>query len=45
MLAMSQQKLSAALGLSLHTVQKYEKGANRIMASRLQQIPTSFRYQ
>jgi len=38
MLAMSQQKLSAALGLNLHQVQKYESGANRIMASRLQQI-------
>jgi transcriptional regulator with XRE-family HTH domain len=38
MLAMSQEKLGAALGLTFHQVQKYEKGANRIGASRLQQI-------
>jgi transcriptional regulator with XRE-family HTH domain len=38
MLAMSQQKLGAALGLTFQQVQKYEKGANRIGASRLQQI-------
>jgi len=38
MLAMSQEKLAAALGLSFQQVQKYEKGANRIGASRLQQI-------
>ena len=37
-LAMSQQKLGAALGLSFQQVQKYEKGTNRIGASRLQQI-------
>ncbi len=37
-LAMSQQKLGAALGLSFQQVQKYEKGATRIPASRLQQI-------
>src|SRR5262245_13290556 len=38
MLAMSQVKLGAALGLTFQQVQKYEKGANRIGASRLQQI-------
>ena len=38
MLSMSQQKLGAALGLSFQQVQKYEKGTNRIGASRLQQI-------
>jgi len=35
---MSQQKLGAALGLTFQQVQKYEKGATRISASRLQQI-------
>jgi len=38
MLAMSQEKLAGALGLTFQQVQKYEKGANRIGASRLQQI-------
>src|SRR5262249_62425828 len=38
MLAMSQEKLGAALGLSFQQVQKYERGTNRIGASRLQQI-------
>jgi transcriptional regulator with XRE-family HTH domain len=38
MLAMSQQALGAALGLTFQQVQKYEKGSNRIGASRLQQI-------
>src|SRR5262245_59172708 len=38
MLAMSQEKLAAALGLTFQQVQKYEKGTNRIGASRLQQI-------
>ena len=38
MLAMSQGKLGRALGLSFQQVQKYEKGANRIGGSRLQQI-------
>jgi transcriptional regulator with XRE-family HTH domain len=37
-LAISQQKLGAALGLTFQQVQKYEKGASRISASRLQQI-------
>ena len=38
MLAMSQEKLGAALGLTFQQVQKYERGANRIGASRLQQL-------
>jgi transcriptional regulator with XRE-family HTH domain len=38
MLAMSQEKLGAALGLTFQQVQKYEKGTNRMGASRLQQI-------
>src|SRR4051795_6452929 len=38
MLEMSQEKLGEALGLTFQQVQKYEKGTNRIGASRLQQI-------
>jgi len=38
MLSMSQQKLADGLGLTFQQVQKYERGANRIGASRLQQI-------
>ena len=38
MLAMSQADLGNALGLAFQQVQKYEKGTNRIGASRLQQI-------
>src|SRR3974390_3882615 len=38
MLAMSQEKLGDALGLTFQQVQKYEKGTNRNGASRLQQI-------
>ena len=38
MLAMSQEKLGDALGLTFQQIQKYEKGLNRIGASRLQQI-------
>lgn len=34
----SQEKLGGALGLTFQQVQKYEKGSNRISASRLQQI-------
>ena len=40
MLGMSQEKLGDALGLTFQQIQKYEKGANRIGASRLQQIAT-----
>ncbi len=35
---MSQEKLGESLGLTFQQVQKYEKGTNRIGASRLQQI-------
>ena len=35
---MSQEKLGEALGLTFQQVQKYEKGTNRIGASRLQHI-------
>ena len=38
MLGMSQEKLGEALGLTFQQVQKYEKGTNRVGASRLQQI-------
>ena len=48
MLGMSQEKLGTALGLTFQQVQKYEKGMNRISASRLQhlsqilQVPVPF---
>ncbi|MBP0616301.1 helix-turn-helix domain-containing protein [Jiella mangrovi] len=38
MLGMSQEKLGEALGITFQQVQKYEKGSNRIGASRLQNI-------
>src|SRR6202451_2959803 len=38
MVGMSQGKLGAALGVTFQQVQKYEKGANRIGASRLQHL-------
>ena len=38
MLDMSQEKLGDALGLTFQQVQKYENGANRVSASRLQHI-------
>ena len=38
MLSLSQGDLSAALGLTFQQVQKYERGANRISASKLYQI-------
>lgn len=48
MLDMSQEALADALGLTFQQVQKYEKGANRVGASRLQrlseilQVPVGF---
>jgi transcriptional regulator with XRE-family HTH domain len=48
MLGMSQSKLADGLGLTFQQVQKYEKGTNRMGASRLQhlshilQIPVPF---
>lgn len=50
MLGMSQEKLGESLGITFQQIQKYEKGANRIGASRLHQIaqvlgvPVSFFY-
>jgi transcriptional regulator with XRE-family HTH domain len=38
MLGMSQEGLGDALGVTFQQVQKYEKGMNRISASRLQHI-------
>ena len=38
LIAMSQEKLGESLGLTFQQVQKYEKGTNRIGASRLYQI-------
>ena len=38
MVGMSQEKLADGLGITFQQVQKYEKGTNRIGASRLQQI-------
>jgi transcriptional regulator with XRE-family HTH domain len=38
LVGMSQEKLGEALGLTFQQVQKYEKGTNRIGASRLQAI-------
>jgi transcriptional regulator with XRE-family HTH domain len=38
MLGMSQTKLGDSLGLTFQQVQKYEKGKNRVGASRLQHI-------
>ena len=48
MLSMSQTKLADALGITFQQVQKYEKGTNRMGASRLQhianilQVPVTF---
>ena len=48
LVGMSQEKLGAALSITFQQIQKYEKGANRISASRLQeiarilQVPPSF---
>jgi transcriptional regulator with XRE-family HTH domain len=38
MVGMSQEKLADALGITFQQIQKYEKGANRIGASRLQEL-------
>jgi transcriptional regulator with XRE-family HTH domain len=38
LMGLSQEKLGEALDLTFQQVQKYEKGTNRIGASRLQQI-------
>jgi len=36
-IGMSQEKLATGLGVTFQQVQKYEKGANRMVSSRLQQ--------
>jgi len=38
MLGLSQEKLGEAIGLTFQQVQKYERGANRIGASRLHRL-------
>lgn len=38
MLGMSQEKLGEGLGITFQQIQKYEKGTNRVGASRLQAI-------
>ncbi len=38
MLRMSQEKLGESLGITFQQIQKYEKGTNRVGASRLQNI-------
>jgi transcriptional regulator with XRE-family HTH domain len=40
MLGMSQEKLGEMLGITFQQIQKYEKGTNRVGASRLQAIST-----
>jgi len=51
MLGMSQERLGEALSLTFQQVQKYEKGTNRMGASRIQQIseilqvPVSFLFE
>lgn len=42
MLGMSQSKLGAVLGVTFQQIQKYEKGVNRISASRLRQAAGVF---
>ena len=48
MLGMSQEKLGESLGITFQQIQKYEKGSNRVGASRLQRmsevlnVPVSF---
>jgi transcriptional regulator with XRE-family HTH domain len=38
---MSQTEVTDAVGITFQQIQKYEKGVNRVGASRLQQISTS----
>lgn len=40
MLGLSQEKLGESLGITFQQIQKYEKGTNRVGASRLQAIST-----
>ena len=43
MLGMSQEKLGEALGITFQQIQKYEKGANRVSASKLWDIARFFK--
>ena len=43
MQGMSQEKLGDALGITFQQIQKYEKGSNRIGASRMQQIASALK--
>lgn len=43
MMGMSQEKLGTQLGITFQQIQKYEKGTNRIGASRLHEIASIFR--
>ena len=43
LIGMSQEKLGELLGLTFQQVQKYEKGSNRISASKLWQVAQFFR--
>lgn len=51
LMGVSQEKLADAVGLTFQQVQKYERGANRVSASRLYQfaqildVPVSFFYE
>jgi transcriptional regulator with XRE-family HTH domain len=51
MLGMSQSKLGQVLGVTFQQIQKYEKGSNRISASRLRQaahaleVPVEYFYE
>lgn len=51
MAGMSQEKLGESLGITFQQIQKYEKGTNRVGASRLQaiasilEVPVSFFFQ
>lgn len=38
MMGLSQEKLGESLGVTFQQIQKYEKGANRISASKMQKI-------
>jgi transcriptional regulator with XRE-family HTH domain len=38
LIGLSQEKLGEALGITFQQIQKYEKGANRVSAGRLQNI-------
>jgi len=43
MMSMSQERLGEALGITFQQIQKYEKGTNRIGASRMQQISAALK--